>query len=670
MSIRPAQAKGPWIGDDTAGNAPVDATYVTMSLNATLTNERVLTAGAGITITDGGPNGNVTISATLFTDVYWLNPVISIFDNTAALPVAPVNGDRYIAKVTANGWTINRVYEWTGAWTGTVPLDGMSVYDKNTDDIYSYDGAAWTVAGGLHNLANVGGGAGLVWRDTVAGIGNLKSVLAGAGITVTNNANDITIAATAPSGSGTANFLPKWTAATVLGDSAAQEIGGYFAFGGTVKPYVISVEKQGGIGTEFDMLCLSNTRNASSGLGVTLIARFQEATGPSLADAGKLAFVAASTWTSTLSTQNSVARIDVAVSGVITPMVRIGQSLGIELNSSGIDCDTVIYMNGLTPLATFDAGLGNLHFETSRQLTFGNTAASPRGSLYTDGTDLFLTALYRNVKITAAAGYTVTINDATADVDLIIKGDNTTICSTDAYYDEFKISSFLLLDGIIDNAGNAYAGGTSGSPTIIDIHGTDYGMVVRVAPTSNSNNWYRLYDANSHQVVIVENEGSYPARIMVQTGSDTSAYTYLIPSFLNSTTGDYFAIFRYSPTARNGMGAWSVCGARQYQDCTALVDAATIAVDAQLGPVMDVTLTATRKLGNPANPQRCGQMIVIKVRQDGSGNWSLTFDTKYRFSASLPSPTLSTAASALDYLAFMYDSTNDKWDFVAFIKGF
>lgn len=46
------------------GNAPATAPYVTIGTDAILTAERVLTAGAGITITDGGANGPVTISAT------------------------------------------------------------------------------------------------------------------------------------------------------------------------------------------------------------------------------------------------------------------------------------------------------------------------------------------------------------------------------------------------------------------------------------------------------------------------------------------------------------------------------------------------------------------------------------------------------------------------------
>ena len=44
--------------------SPSDATYLTLSLNGTLTAERVLTAGTGISFADGGANGTLTINAT------------------------------------------------------------------------------------------------------------------------------------------------------------------------------------------------------------------------------------------------------------------------------------------------------------------------------------------------------------------------------------------------------------------------------------------------------------------------------------------------------------------------------------------------------------------------------------------------------------------------------
>ena len=45
------------------GGAPTNAQYVTLATNGTLTQERVLTAGTGITLTDGGAGGNLTIDA-------------------------------------------------------------------------------------------------------------------------------------------------------------------------------------------------------------------------------------------------------------------------------------------------------------------------------------------------------------------------------------------------------------------------------------------------------------------------------------------------------------------------------------------------------------------------------------------------------------------------------
>ncbi|MHA2100856.1 MAG: hypothetical protein ACW99A_19460, partial [Candidatus Kariarchaeaceae archaeon] len=51
-----------WDTDDGAGGgAPTDAQYVTLALNGSLTQERVLVEGNSITITDGGANGNVTV---------------------------------------------------------------------------------------------------------------------------------------------------------------------------------------------------------------------------------------------------------------------------------------------------------------------------------------------------------------------------------------------------------------------------------------------------------------------------------------------------------------------------------------------------------------------------------------------------------------------------------
>lgn len=53
-------------------------------------------------------------------------------------------GDRYIAMYTYGDWTANNIYEWTGSeWTETEAVEGMGIYDKETDSVYKYTGTEW-----------------------------------------------------------------------------------------------------------------------------------------------------------------------------------------------------------------------------------------------------------------------------------------------------------------------------------------------------------------------------------------------------------------------------------------------------------------------------------------------------------------------------------------------
>lgn len=63
--VTDAPSLTPINGGGGGGNhAPKSAQYVTLAHTGALTHERVLTAGTGISITDGGANGHVTIAAT------------------------------------------------------------------------------------------------------------------------------------------------------------------------------------------------------------------------------------------------------------------------------------------------------------------------------------------------------------------------------------------------------------------------------------------------------------------------------------------------------------------------------------------------------------------------------------------------------------------------------
>lgn len=101
----------------------------------------------------------------------------------------------------------------------------------------------------------------------------------------------------------------------------------------------------------------------------------------------------------------------------------------------------------------------------------------------------------------------------------------------------------------------------------------------------------------------------------------------------------------------------------------ALTDAATIAIDASLGNHFRVTLSANRTLGAPTNPTD-GQRILVEVAQDATGGRTLAYNAVYAFGTDVTSPTLTTTASKVDYLGFVYSSAAVKWRCLAVAKGY
>ncbi len=101
----------------------------------------------------------------------------------------------------------------------------------------------------------------------------------------------------------------------------------------------------------------------------------------------------------------------------------------------------------------------------------------------------------------------------------------------------------------------------------------------------------------------------------------------------------------------------------------ALTDAATIAVDATLGDIFDVTLAGNRTLGNPTGAVN-GQKLLFRIKQDATGSRTLAYGTKYRFGTDLTSAVLSTAAGKIDRVGVEYHSTDDKFDVIALMRGY
>jgi len=83
-----------------------------------------------------------------------------------------------------------------------------------------------------------------------------------------------------------------------------------------------------------------------------------------------------------------------------------------------------------------------------------------------------------------------------------------------------------------------------------------------------------------------------------------------------------------------------------------LSDASTISWDVALGRVATVTITASRAIAKPTN-LKVGTYI-LKVIQGGSGNYNLTWNGSYKWTAQT-APVLSTAVGAVDIITLFSD---------------
>lgn len=96
-------------GGGGGGGAPTDAQYVTLATNGDLSNERVLTAGSNITLTDAGAGGAITVANS----------------NPQVLGVVSTSDQTIISSTTWTKW--NEVYLDFDS-TGYYAVDGFFIF--------------------------------------------------------------------------------------------------------------------------------------------------------------------------------------------------------------------------------------------------------------------------------------------------------------------------------------------------------------------------------------------------------------------------------------------------------------------------------------------------------------------------------------------------------------
>ncbi|MCS6944180.1 MAG: hypothetical protein RMK97_01985 [Sutterellaceae bacterium] len=143
------RADGTWAAPPGGGGggAPTDADYVVLSANATLSNERVLVAGSGLTLNDGGAGGNVTLSigSGAVTN--------AMLRNSAALSVIgrSSNSSGSPADITAS--TDGHVLRRSGTTLGFGQVSTAGIADAAVTDAKLRDSAALSVIGRAANTA-------------------------------------------------------------------------------------------------------------------------------------------------------------------------------------------------------------------------------------------------------------------------------------------------------------------------------------------------------------------------------------------------------------------------------------------------------------------------------------------------------------------------------------
>lgn len=87
----------------------------------------------------------------------------------------------------------------------------------------------------------------------------------------------------------------------------------------------------------------------------------------------------------------------------------------------------------------------------------------------------------------------------------------------------------------------------------------------------------------------------------------------------------------------------------------------------------EATHSNTQPAGNlavnsPSGTPTDGQRLVMRLKSSNAQTYN--FNAVYRGSADVPLPTTLTGNNKTDYLGFLYNSTDTKWDLVALVRGY
>lgn len=220
-------------------------------------------------------------------------------------------------------------------------------------------------------------------------------------------------------------------------------------------------------------------------------------------------------------------------------------------------------------------------------------------------------------------------------------------------------------------------------------YGTQYGIDIGALTTGSTTDiGIRVAKADTYTLQLSDTGGTAAGGITF--GTDTNLYrsaantlktddslnvtgSLTLGTVLSVANGGTGTAILTGLVKGNGTGAFTVAtSGTDYAPAgvVTLTDATTIATDASLGTEFRVTLGGSRTMGNPTNAVD-GQRILYRVKQPASGGpWTITWGSNFRFGADLPQPVLTTTAAKQDYIAFVYNGTDTKFDCIGVSRGY
>jgi len=175
-------AGGIEIAGGGGGGAPTNASYVVLGTNASLSAERVLVISTGLSSTDAGANGNLTIALATHAASFIGSGTVALARGGLAADISGTGGSGHVLKQTAAGAAVT---------VAALVATDLPSHNHVASNITS--GTLALSIGGLAADISATGGAGFVLKQTAAGAAVSVAALVGTDLPTHNHvASNIT----------------------------------------------------------------------------------------------------------------------------------------------------------------------------------------------------------------------------------------------------------------------------------------------------------------------------------------------------------------------------------------------------------------------------------------------------------------------------------------------